>query len=171
MKQKNEKKTVKQQRWTHLLRRPFIMGILCIFVGDILQFFRKGDTGKNKVSIKDLLESVLQTSRYSLGSIDGFGVKVALCIQGRLFLQRCSQTGIHKVRGEGSRDGTQACCGHFEKFSIILLQTHTQKGRRVEKKASSAAQVWGGHSRAVRKRIMEDDKSGGSVAKRWPVTN
>lgn len=64
---------------------------------------------------------------YSLGSIDGFGVKVSLCIQGRLFLQCCSQTGIHKVRGEGSCDGTQACLGHFEKFSIILLQIHTHK--------------------------------------------
>lgn len=75
---------------------------------------------------------------YSLGSIDGFGVKVALCIQGRLFLQCRSQTGIHIVRGEGSCDGTQACLGHFEKFSIILLQTHThtQKGWRVKKKGS-----------------------------------
>lgn len=51
MKETNEEKTMKQQGWTHLLRGPFIMGMLCIFVGDILQFFRKGDTGKNKVSI------------------------------------------------------------------------------------------------------------------------
>lgn len=35
------------------------MGMLCIFVGDIFQFFREGDTGKNKVTFKVLFESVL----------------------------------------------------------------------------------------------------------------
>lgn len=73
-----EKKTLKQG-WTHLLRGPFVMGMLCIFVGDILQFFRKGDTGKKPERIlKVVLESVLASSGYTLGSIDGFGVKVAL---------------------------------------------------------------------------------------------
>lgn len=127
---------------------------------------------KTKSVFKVLFESVLYTSGYSLGSIDGFGVKVALCIQGPLFLQRCSQTGIHKVRGDGSRNGTQACLGHFEKFSIILLQTHIQKGQRVKKKGFiySSGMGWT-QSSTARKRIMEDEKSRGSVAKKWPVTN
>lgn len=85
---------------------------------------------KTKSVFNVLVESVIVKgyfTGYSLGSVDGFGVKVALGIQGRLFLQCCSQTGIHQVRGEGSRDGTQAGLGHFEKLSIILLQIHTHK--------------------------------------------
>lgn len=76
---------------------------------------------------------------YLLGSIDGFGVKVAQCIQGCLFRQCCSQTGIHKVRGEGSCDGTQAGLGHFEKFSIILLQIQAHKRDGGSKKMASSA--------------------------------
>lgn len=48
-----------QQRWAYLLRGPFVMGMLCVLVGDILQFFREGNTGKTKSVFKVLLESAL----------------------------------------------------------------------------------------------------------------
>lgn len=71
---------------------------------------------------QSLKEPKEKCSDHSLGSVDGFGIKVTLCIHCHLFLQCCSKTDIHKVRGQGPGDGTQARIGHLEQFSIIFLQ-------------------------------------------------
>lgn len=82
------------------------------------------------------LKKWIKSTEYSLGSVDGFGIEVALCIHWRLFLQCWSRTGIHKVWRQSSSDGTQAWLDHFEKFSIIFLQERWTRMRRVTNWAS-----------------------------------
>lgn len=54
---RKKKITISTKTWTDLLRGPLVMGMLCIFVGNVLKFFRQGDAGKSNVYRYVLIET------------------------------------------------------------------------------------------------------------------
>lgn len=54
---KKKKITISTKTWTDLLRGPLVMGMLCIFVGNVLKFFRQGDAVKSNVYRYVLIET------------------------------------------------------------------------------------------------------------------
>lgn len=49
--------TISTKTWTDLLRGPLVMGMLCIFGGNVLKFFRQGDAVKSNVYHYVLIET------------------------------------------------------------------------------------------------------------------
>ena len=130
----------------YLLCWPFLMGMLCVFVGKVLELLWKCDAGNRVWQLVSLCLQMCTTEvtcceyqadriflivvwlqRGLLSGTDGFWVKVALSVDRNRLFHSGADGGVHVVRRQSSSYGTEARHGHLEKLWVIFLHGERNK--------------------------------------------
>lgn len=123
------------------------MGMLCIFVGDIFQFFRKGDTGKNKVTLKVLFKSVLWRATLQathLAVLMGLGSKLPCASRDACFSSVAPKLASTKSGGRAPAMAHRHALAILKSSaSYFCKHTHTKGMEDQKRRLHLQLQVWG----------------------------
>lgn len=145
------------------------MGMLCIFVGDILQFFRKGDTGgeKNRGNIESFVSRCCRHQATHLAVLMGLGSKLPCASSDACFSRVAPRLASTKSGGRAPAMAHRHALAILKSSaSYFCKHRHTRGGGYKRFNLQLRFEV-----DPVKVRIMEDDERGGGIALRWPVTN